>query len=155
MLMSVGSSTSCMPVIELTVVPPSLIASLAMCECASMMPGETNLSGDVDRPRRRPESSTFGADRGDLAVAQHDRAVRDGALRHGHHRPARAARRRAPPRSAGLALNPVTGQRHEYQQGTQCQELHAPAGSREHCEKISAAHRANLQSEGGRISKRV
>ena len=42
MLMSVGSSTSSMPVIELTVVPPSLIASLAMCECASMMPGETN-----------------------------------------------------------------------------------------------------------------
>ena len=31
-----------MPVIELTVVPPSLIASLAMCECASMSPGETN-----------------------------------------------------------------------------------------------------------------
>ncbi len=31
-----------MPVIELTVVPPSLIASFAMCECASMMPGETN-----------------------------------------------------------------------------------------------------------------
>ena len=32
-----------MSVIELTAVAPSLIASLAMCECASMMPGETNL----------------------------------------------------------------------------------------------------------------
>ena len=42
MLMSVGSRTSSIPVIELTVVPPSLIASLAMCECASMMPGDTN-----------------------------------------------------------------------------------------------------------------
>ena len=43
MPMSVGSSTSPMPVIELTDVVPSLIASLAMWECASMMPGETNL----------------------------------------------------------------------------------------------------------------
>ena len=41
--MSVGSSTSSIPVIELTVVPPSLIESLAMCEWASMMPGDTNL----------------------------------------------------------------------------------------------------------------
>ena len=37
-----------MPVIELTVVPPSLIESFAMCECASMMPGEMNLPVDVD-----------------------------------------------------------------------------------------------------------
>jgi hypothetical protein len=41
--MSVGSSTSPIPVIELTVVAPSLMASLAICECASMMPGDTNL----------------------------------------------------------------------------------------------------------------
>ena len=40
---SVGSKTSSMPVIELTVVPPSLIESAAMCEWQSMMPGETNL----------------------------------------------------------------------------------------------------------------
>ena len=32
-----------MPVIELTVVPPSLIESAAMCEWQSMMPGDTNL----------------------------------------------------------------------------------------------------------------
>ena len=31
-----------MPVIELTVVPPSLIESAAICEWQSMMPGETN-----------------------------------------------------------------------------------------------------------------
>ena len=43
MAMSSGLSTSPMPVIELTDVAPSLIASLAMCECASMMPGDTNL----------------------------------------------------------------------------------------------------------------
>ena len=29
--------------LELTETLPSLMASLAMCECASMMPGETNL----------------------------------------------------------------------------------------------------------------
>ena len=40
---SVGSKTSSMPVIELTVVPPSLIESAAMCEWQSMMPGDTNL----------------------------------------------------------------------------------------------------------------
>ena len=40
-----------MPVIELTVVPPSLIDSAAMCECASMMPGET----------KRPLASTISA----------------------------------------------------------------------------------------------
>ncbi len=40
---SVGLKTSSMPVIELTVVPPSLIESAAMCEWQSMMPGETNL----------------------------------------------------------------------------------------------------------------
>ena len=54
MLMSVGSSTSSIPVMELTVVPPSLIASLAMCECASMMPGEMN----------RPVTSTTSAPAG-------------------------------------------------------------------------------------------
>ena len=54
MLMSVGSSTSSMPVIELTVVPPSLIESFAMCECASMMPGET----------KRPVTSTTSAPAG-------------------------------------------------------------------------------------------
>ncbi len=32
-----------MPTIELTDVPPSLMSSLAMCEWASMRPGETNL----------------------------------------------------------------------------------------------------------------
>ena len=71
---SAGLSTSPMPVIELTAVAPSLMASLAMCECASMMPGDTNLpvpsttcaSGrDLDvRPDRR-----------NLAVAQDDGAV--------------------------------------------------------------------------------
>jgi hypothetical protein len=40
---SVGSNTSAMPVIELTVVPPSLIESAAMCEWQSMMPGDTNV----------------------------------------------------------------------------------------------------------------
>jgi hypothetical protein len=43
MLTSVGSRTSSIPVIELTDTLPSLMASLAMCEWASMMPGETNL----------------------------------------------------------------------------------------------------------------
>ena len=43
MLMSVGSSTSWMLTIDDTTVPPSLMASAAMCECASMMPGEMNL----------------------------------------------------------------------------------------------------------------
>ena len=54
MLMSVGSSTSSMPVIELTVVPPSLIESAATCECASMMPGVT----------KRPLASTTSAPAG-------------------------------------------------------------------------------------------
>ena len=43
-----------MPVIELTVVPPSLIESAPMCECASMMPGVT----------KRPEASTRSAPAG-------------------------------------------------------------------------------------------
>src|SRR5882672_10059589 len=43
MLTSVGSKTSSMPVIELTVVPPSLIESAAIWEWQSMMPGATNL----------------------------------------------------------------------------------------------------------------
>ena len=43
MSMSVGLSVSATLVIELTVVPPSLMSSVAMCECSSMMPGETNL----------------------------------------------------------------------------------------------------------------
>ena len=51
MLTSVGSSTSSMPVIELTVVPPSLIESAAMCEWQSMMPGDT----------KRPVASTTSA----------------------------------------------------------------------------------------------
>ncbi len=57
--MSVGSNTSSMPVIELTVVPPSLIESAAMCECASMMPGET----------KRPEASTTSAPDGTATSA--------------------------------------------------------------------------------------
>lgn len=48
-----------MPVIELTVVPPSLIASLAMCECASMIPGDTN----------RPVVSTISAPAGIATLA--------------------------------------------------------------------------------------
>src|SRR5438067_804750 len=42
---SVGSNTSSMPVIELTVVPPSLIESAAMCEWQSMMRGVIVLRG--------------------------------------------------------------------------------------------------------------
>ena len=99
MLMSVGSSTSSMPVIELTVVPPSLIASLAMCECASMMPGETNLP--VTSMTSAPAGiADVGADRRDLAVAQDDGAVRNRSLRDREHGPAAqgddAALRRLP-----------------------------------------------------------
>ena len=57
--MSSGFSTSPMPVIELTAVAPSLIASFAMCECASMMPGDTNLPVAVDDLRARRESATL------------------------------------------------------------------------------------------------
>ena len=77
---SVGSNTSSMPVIELTVVPPSLIESAAMCEWQSMIPGETNLPAAVDdlgAGRHRH----VRADRGDLAAAQDDRAVLDRASR--------------------------------------------------------------------------
>ena len=79
-----------MPVIELTVVPPSLMSSLAMCEWQSMMPGETNLpvTSMTSAPRGIGD---VRADRGDLAVAQHDRAVRDGAVRDRQDR--RAAKR--------------------------------------------------------------
>jgi hypothetical protein len=48
-----------MPVIELTVMPPSLIESAAMCECASMMPGDTN----------RPVASTTSAPAGTGTLA--------------------------------------------------------------------------------------
>ena len=69
-----------MPVIELTVVPPSLMASLAMCEWQSMMPGETNLP--VPSTTSAPAGiGDVRADRGDLAVAQQDGAVRDRPLR--------------------------------------------------------------------------
>ena len=88
MLTSVGSSTSSMPVIELTVVPPSLIESAAMCECASMMPGVTK------RPFASTTSAPAGmsvpgsADGGDLAVAQDDHAVLNRAARDGQDRAA-------------------------------------------------------------------
>ena len=59
MLMSVGSSTSSIPVMELTVVPPSLIESFAMCVCASITPGEM----------KRPETSTTSAPGGTSTVA--------------------------------------------------------------------------------------
>ena len=80
-----------MPVIELTVVPPSLIESAAMCECASMMPGETN------RPAASTMSAPCGnrrvgaADGGDLAVAQDDGPVLNRAARDGQHRAAAIA----------------------------------------------------------------
>ena len=74
-----------MPTIELTDVAPSLIASFAMCECASMMPGETNLP--VPSTTSAPAGiCTFVADRGDLAVAHDDGAVLDRAARDGHDR---------------------------------------------------------------------
>jgi hypothetical protein len=62
------------PVIELTVVPPSLIESAAMCEWQSMMPGEMNL------PAASTTSAPAGigdvrADGRHLAVAQDDRSV--------------------------------------------------------------------------------
>ena len=75
-----------MPVIELTVVPPSLMDSAAMWECASIIPGVTK------RPLASMISAsagTFGAwtaDRGNPAVAQHDGSVLDRAARHSEHR---------------------------------------------------------------------
>ena len=67
-----------MPVIELTVVPPSLMASLAMCEWQSMRPGETNLPvTSIDLGVGR--DGHVRADRGDLAVAKEDGAVGDRA----------------------------------------------------------------------------
>ena len=57
--MSVGLKTSSIPVIELTVVPPSLIESAAICEWQSMMPGDTNL----------PVASTMSAPLGIAAFA--------------------------------------------------------------------------------------
>ncbi len=65
MLTSVGSSTSSIPVIELTVVPPSLIDSAAMCECASMMPGVT----------KRPFASTMSAPAGMAVLASPTAAI--------------------------------------------------------------------------------
>ena len=64
-LTSVGSRTSPMPVIELTVVPPSLIESAAMCECASMMPGET----------KRPDASMTSAPGGTWVSAPPTAAI--------------------------------------------------------------------------------
>ena len=88
-----------MPVIDDTVVPPSLIESAAMCECASMMPGD-ELAGCIDDLRAGGDVGRR-ADGGNLAVAQDDRPVRDRSLRHGQDRGAfdgdharRAARRR-------------------------------------------------------------
>ncbi len=54
-----------MPVIELTVVPPSLIESAAMCECASMMPGDTN----------RPDASMTSAPVGTCVFAPPTAAI--------------------------------------------------------------------------------
>ena len=86
-----------MPVIELTDVLPSLMASLAMCECASMMPGETNL------PVRVVDVGAGGnrhvrADRGDLAVA--GREERSNGQQHRHKSRRHWDRSHAPPRWA-------------------------------------------------------
>ena len=83
----VGSSTSAMPTIELTVVPPSLIASFAMCEWQSMIPGVMYLP--VTSITCAPAGNRHvGADGGDLAVADQDRRVRQDAFRDGVNRPA-------------------------------------------------------------------
>ena len=84
---SVGEKTSSIPVIELTVVPPSLIESAAMCEWQSMMPGEMNL------PAASTTSAPAGigdvrADCRHLAVAQDDRSVLDRPLGDGENRAA-------------------------------------------------------------------
>ena len=116
MLMSVGSSTSCMPVIELTVVPPSLIESLAMCEWQSMMPGRDELPGHVHDVGAGRDVDV-GAHCRDLPVAEEDGAVLDGAPRHGHDRAALERNRARLPR--GLAGGPRAGDRHEHQCRTQ------------------------------------
>ena len=87
MSMSVGSSTSSMPVIELTVDGALVDRVGGDVECASMMPGRDELAGRVDDLRARRHRDV-GADRGDLAVAEDDRAVLDGAARDRHHRSA-------------------------------------------------------------------
>ena len=122
MLTSVGSSTSSMPVIELTVVPPSLIASLAMCECASMMPGDTNwpVVSMISAPAGHRD---VRADGGDLAVPQQHRAVWNRAVGDGQDRA--ASERDEPPGCGGLAgltLNADGGDRNQDQERTQSQK---------------------------------
>ena len=67
-----------MPVIELTAVAPSLIASLRDVRVRVDDARRHELAGAVD-DLRAGRNLHVGADRGDLAVAQHDRAVVDGA----------------------------------------------------------------------------
>ena len=65
---------------ELTVVPPSLMESLPMCEWQSIRPGETNRPGHVN-DLGIGRDGDVRADRGNLAVAKKDGAVRDRPLR--------------------------------------------------------------------------
>ena len=99
MSMSSGSSTSSTPTIDVTDTLPSLTPpSTAMCEWQSMMPGMTNL------PAASITVAPLGhgrrcADRGDLAVADEDRALVDRAVRDGQDR--RVANDGRPGRGAG------------------------------------------------------
>ena len=76
-----------MPVIELTVVPPSLIDVVRDVRVAVDDARRDELAGDVDHLGAGRDRHV-GADGGDLAVAQHDRPVLDGAAGHGENRPA-------------------------------------------------------------------
>ena len=69
MLIAVGFSTSVMRTIDVTESEPSLIASLIMCECGSMMPGITNLPVRIDDRRARGRGEVL-PDARDLAVLQ-------------------------------------------------------------------------------------
>ena len=76
-------STSSIRTIAVIDSVPSLIASVAVCECASMMPGVTYLP--VPSMTFAPGGhGDVGADRGDLAVADEDRAVLIVAVRRRH-----------------------------------------------------------------------
>ena len=124
MLMSVGSMTSSIPVIELTVVPPSLMASLAMCECASMMPGDTNCPV-VSMTSAPAGTGTLAPTAAILPSRRIDGAVRNRAPRDGEHRAAAKCDDPGLRGLAGLALDPDGGERCQNEQSSKGQKYFA------------------------------
>ncbi len=112
-------------VIELTVVPPSLIESMAMCECSSTMPGRDELAGRVDDLGAGGDFE-IRADGRDPAVADNHGSVRNRAARHREHGSALDDQRRGGRlrrlRLSALAAHDLAG---EPERGHQPEDRHA------------------------------